>query len=280
MELGSWFKKIKNKFIAPKQRDPEFTPHIEGIDLEHLPWWGSFQVAEEQSHYSKIGDMIICIDRFNQEWHLASYQEQQSDTARKTSKILGAYFDQDTVTLKPALPDRTTVFKLDYPLFVPHRTEMTLYTCAPVSIRTEIGLSSLFWGEITTDTLPDTWRGKNTQEGELCYAANIPASLRLDNMQADTWHTITPISVHNKTGEGIFLKEVFIPFPFLSIYTSTEHQLWTEQVKLFFEEVDQPDTLITQGPPQEINDPILISTARIYIKTGFKKLFGTLRGNS
>lgn len=280
MKLQSWFKKIKNKLITPKPTELELPPHIEGMDIEELPWWGNFRVAEEQSHYSKIGQTIVCIDRFNQEWHLASYQEQDTEEQRKTTKTLGAYFNQDTVTLKPALPDRTAVFKLDCPLFVSPKTTLSLYTCLPVFLRLEIGSPPLFWEEITTEILPDTWRGKNTQEGELCYAAAQPASLRLDNMQIDTCHAITPLSISNKTSEGIFLKEIALPAPFLSIYTTAEHQLWTEQVKLFFEQEDQADTFITQGPPETLKEPLLISTARIYIKTGFKKLFSTLRGHS
>ena len=35
-------------------------------------WWGSHQVEEGQSKFWRVGNMVVCVDRVANEWHVAS----------------------------------------------------------------------------------------------------------------------------------------------------------------------------------------------------------------
>ena len=278
MKTGTWWSNVKRFFYFPGKKPIAKKPIdlLEGSPDENSVWWGTFLVDNQQSRYSKVGNIILCIDNYNHEWQLDVYRE--NNLTQTKTKTLGTKITTNEINLKPMLPDRTLHTKLSSPLVIPPGGSLSLYIATPLWIRVEIGSPLVPLDEIPTHVLADTWSGKNTVEGELCYAAQPLPSLRLDDLPQDSTHAISFVSMHNQSRDRISLQEIRLPLPFLSIFCDEQNHLWTEQVNVIFDQTAEPSTVVTPTPPKEINNPILISQPRIPVKPSFKYLFNYLRG--
>jgi hypothetical protein len=273
MSIYSWLTKINNSLPFPRKRiKPALIDLSEISTEENTPWWGHFLVAAEQSRYSKIGPIVLCIDHYNQEWKLAIRQNNQA--TENPNKILGSFLSQDEIKLKPILADRNMVVKLNCPLYIPTGGLLNLYVSTPAWIRIEIGTPPLLLDEVPTEILADTWSGENTLDGDLCYAGTSSAAPRLEDILQDTTHITTIIALQNFSRDRVYVHELIIPLPFLSVYSDSQNLLWTEQVQLSFENDALPRTVVTQGYPKFLENPSLLSQARVPIKARFKSLFG------
>lgn len=270
--MKKWLDNLRNKlpFFTPK------TPQkpIDFLDIaadEHTAWWGNFSVEKQQSRYAKIGNIVLCIDHYNQEWRIASLREGQDKTQTKT---MVANIIQEEIALKPVLPDRPVLFSLESPIFLPAKSTLSLYASTPVFIRIDMTPPTIL-DEIPCEVLSDTWFGKSTCYGELCYAAVNVASTRLDALLLDNIHAITPISVTNHTHDNILLKEAKVPSPHMALFCDLQNHLWTEQLNILFEDVESYNTVIIKGAPKGLPSLQPLSPSRIHAKNGFKILFNS-----
>lgn len=270
MFIKTWYRALKSYWCLNKRTENDMLFNTSLDPNEHAAWWGSFTVAEEQSRYSKIDQLVLCIDHSHQEWRITQHIE-GTKTPSKT-KILSTHILNNEVKLRPSLPDRALLSSFDHPLFLPSKGTVMVYAIAPVWVRVEVGSPCLFYDEISTQTLTDTWWGGNTVEGELCYAGK-PVYSRLDDWEQMTSQAIIPISIMNYSPDSLSLKELRIPLPFLSIYADTQHHLWTEQLNIFFKSNHSPETLIAKGPPARMKTLTFISEPRTSTPSRFKNLF-------
>lgn len=284
--MMSWFKKVtqllsfRRKTINPKLDDAP-----DESEDDHTPWWGSFVIEEEQSRFFKIGNIILCLDRYNREWNITSYREGEgqgqgeipTDLLSKTrpKQPYKAFSAQasNTIILKPVLPDRSLLCKLNHPFYIPNGQTLLLYISSPLWIRIDAGNPSILLDEIPTEILADTWFGKNTLEGELCYASENPCSPRLEDLPRGNTRVISPLLIVNRSNETLLLKELRIPLPNLSIYSDAQNHLWTEQLHLYPEEQNDSETTVLKGPPKSLKDIQLVHRARFGYKPGLRNLF-------
>jgi len=267
----NWFAKLKNR--VPFFKKNSTAKPIDFIDLSedaHTAWWGKFGVNAEQSRYAKIGQVILCIDHYDQEWRIAHHHEGQEETCSKT---IAAHIMQGEVSLKPVLPDRPLFIFLENTLFLPAKSSIPLYLNLPIFIRILIGSAPLILEEIPTEVLSDTWHGKNTISGELGYAIKQPVIHRLEELSKDNIHAITSIHLTNQSPDNILIKELKIPVPFFTLFCDQQNRLWTEQLSITFMDPEISTTNIMKGAPKGLKEINLLSAPRYNIKNGFISLF-------
>ncbi len=266
--MRSWLQRVKNLLpIRRKKMASRLAEITDDLTDEQIAWWGTFSVEEEQSRFFKIGNMVLCLDRYNHEWHITTYRE-----GEQPLKTFAAQASNEII-LKPTLPNRSLLSRLDRAFYVPTGETLLLYTSTPVWIRIEAGNPPIILDEVTTETLPDTWSGKNTLEGELCYANKTLCSPRLEDLPRDITHVITPVSIENRSKETLLLQELKVPLPYLCVYSDLQNHLWTEPLNLYQEDLSHIEISVIKGPPQSLKVPQLISPARIGLKSGLKDLF-------
>lgn len=256
---------MKKNHVTPAQID-----FIDLPDDTRTAWWGTFSVAPEQSRYVKIGSVILCIDHYNDEWRITRSQEGED---RSHSQSIAAHIMQGELILNPVLPDRPLIFSLEQSLFLPANNKITLYLSTPVFIRLAVGNPPIDLEDVPTQVLSDTWSGKNTRSGELCYAVPNFASQQLESLQRDNTHAITPVVVQNNSQGNVILKEAKIPSPMLSIFCDTQNHLWTEQVSISIADHGTIDSMILKGPPNGLKNLKQLSSPRFSMKTGLTSLF-------
>ncbi len=241
-------------------------------DMESDAWWGTFLVAEEQSRFFKIGSIVLCMDRYHQEWRITTRLEDSKNPlksfAAKTS---------NQISLKPVLPDRPLLSTLDQPFYIAADDSFIFYLHVPVWISIEVGQPSILLDEMVTENLADTWSGRNTLEGELCYAARTQAFVQVDAQlaqeEAGKTHAVVPISIVNRSKRTLLLDALKIPLPLLSVYSDATQSLWTDQLCFYQDEVDRPlGSALIQGPPKTLKEPRILSTPRLGPKPTLRKL--------
>ncbi len=283
-----------NWLIAPFKRNKNLMaiqpPNLPAVrecgDEECQPWWGTFEIEEEQSRFWKIAHHVICLDRYNHEWHIAHYIDNETDhgnqlvTENQFSKeklkfkTFASYSMHKSIILKPSLPNRPLLCQLERSLYIPAGEEIVLYISIPAWITVKIGKHNIILDEIPSHQLSDTWHGKNTLEGELCYAIRNHCAPRLEDLPHGITQILTPITVINRSKSFLLLKEMRIPLPYLSVYSDQFNYLWTEQINLYFDGHEEPQSTLIKGPHKALKDLNLLTAPRLGTSNGFsfKKL--------
>ncbi len=271
-----WIQSFKTSFKRLLKRLPTQS-HAAPIDLSQNPhaepsaWWGTFLVGEEQSRFFKIGSIVLCLDRYNHEWRITIRLE-----GHKTPLRSFAAKTSNHISLKPVLADRPLLSTLDQPFYIAQDDSLMLYLSVPLWISIEVGHPGILLDEIKTENLATTWSGRNTLEGELCYANRAQVFAQVDeqgHVDIDTTHVIIPMVIANRSKSTLVLDTLKIPLPLLSIYVDANQCLWTEQLYFYQDEIDRPlGQPVLQGLPKTLKEPRLLSPARSVTKPTLRKL--------
>ncbi|MET0378162.1 MAG: hypothetical protein ABW049_04145 [Spongiibacteraceae bacterium] len=133
------------------------------------------------------------------------------------------------LTLEPQLADRAVVSRPLVSTELPPHHSTTLLISTPLWVRLRSGASQL--AELPTTRLSDTWFGPNTRHGELCYAAQTRARLRLENAPESPFRALTPVTITNSGDDNLKLDRINVPVTHLSLYCD-EQRFWTSAITL------------------------------------------------
>jgi hypothetical protein len=255
-----------------------------------IAWWGTFTLIENESRFWKVGNQVICLDRYSDEWHIAHCPANQFNPtipARAVDLPFKTFVlrnQGNELSLSPTLPDRPVVSQLEHPLHIPAGEKITLYVSSPVWMKISTGkITQILLDDIPTQELSDTWFGLNTLEGELCYASKTRCSPRLAEFSTSSERIISPLLIKNRSKKTLILDQISVPLPYLSVYTDSVNRLWTEQLIIHRDGDDDPSVKVTRGAPRDITGTVtLLTQPRIELKasTSLKHLFFTLLGHS
>ncbi|MFB6263506.1 MAG: hypothetical protein ABEL76_07765, partial [Bradymonadaceae bacterium] len=174
-----------------------------------------------------------------------------------------------TVELQPALADRAVISRPDRPLHVPPGETVTIYLSTPLWVRVYFPESDRLLCEIPCYRMSDTWFGRSTTDGELCYAARTSGRLRLDRLPIRLHRAVTPATVANSADEPLLLERLQLPTPHLALYRSPENTLWTQAIEMIRTQAGKgADVSVTRGSPPQISDGTLVQEPRISSKKG------------
>lgn len=138
--------------------------------------------------------------------------------------------DHDTtLQLEPQLADRAVVSRPLVPTELPPRHSVTLLISTPLWVRLRSAAHTL--AELPTTRLSDTWFGPSTRVGELCYAAQTRARLRLENTADSPFRALTPVTITNSGDDNLKLDRVNVPVTHLSLYCDAD-RFWTAAISI------------------------------------------------
>jgi hypothetical protein len=290
--MKSLLKTIKKLSRSKRTRISELETFRE-FGEKSTAWWGTFQVESGQSRFWRVGNVVVFVDRFTHEWHIASSEvaavtnndesglaEHLQFASNELKFKTFTFRTQAEISLSPVLANRSLASKLAHPLFIPGGEEILVYISSPVWIRVTTGSSNIILDEIPTFHLSDTWFSNNTQHGELCYAGHTYCATSLKEIPFGPDRIISPMLIKNKSKSLLHLEKVSVPLPFLSVYADEKNYLWTEQLNVKRERDENPEVLITKGPPTTLEEIIKLSSPRSDVRrrSGFKWLFSNILG--
>jgi hypothetical protein len=134
--------------------------------------------------------------------------------------------------------------------------------------------------DVAATRLSDTWFGPSTMEGELCYATTTSGRLNLVDLPVRVHRAITPVRINNAGEKPLKLEKLSLPVPFLSLFDTGAHGLWTEEITLHHDErKDLAQVVVGAHPPSPYHQAQRVSTSRKTAeKSILNKTFGALFG--
>jgi hypothetical protein len=131
--------------------------------------------------------------------------------------------------IAPQLADRPIVARPMMPTELLPKERATLFLSAVLWARVSVGDQLL--AEFATHRMSDTWFGANLEHGELCYASQTRALLRLDNVPASPFRAIVPVTIDNQGEDSVTLERINVPIPHLTLYCDG-HKFWTSALTI------------------------------------------------
>ncbi|MDR3479024.1 MAG: DUF432 domain-containing protein [Gammaproteobacteria bacterium] len=245
-------------------------------------WWGTFQFQEKQALFWEIGPLLLGIERFSEEWRIASNSSESREKMDiKVAMTDIAKFLRDnlqfrrhvfkhtdaSITLTPMLADRPQVTRAEVPFYLPPGEQVTIYVSSPVWVHIEANDNKVAIDEIPTLRLSDTWYGPNTREGELCYSSSTFCRTNLNELTVRPHRIISPVIIQNNAKHPLLLDRVSLPMPYLSVFADENNNLWTEEIIVKNEPHHKHTVRHGKGAPSIAPLATLIGPPRLNLKT-------------
>lgn len=171
----------------------------------------------------------------------------------------------EPVLALPRLPDRPVVSRPQVTTVLLPRERATLLVGTVLWVKLTLGDRTLL--ELPTVRLSDTWFGPNSREGELCYASQTRARLRLLDIES-AWRALTPVTIINRGDDVLKLDRLNVPVPNLSLYSDGK-QFWTSGLTVGRDGDNAPAKVqIDSGPPALSPRAALVAPPRRAARTG------------
>jgi hypothetical protein len=98
----------------------------------------------------------------------------------------------------------------------------------------------------------------------MCYAKYTEARLKHDALEHRPHRAITPITIVNNSKEVLTIERINVPVPLLKLYSSKDHQLWTQPLTVTHESNRQTvEVRLEKEPPIEGGISIELSQPRV-----------------
>lgn len=265
-------------------------------------WWRVVQLRDGESALGHLGAFELHLHRRATEWWVAHRAATgPAPEAAPTWRLGGGVgapaledapalarhlFDPcpEEVVVRPRAADRDVIARPRARLSIAPRQLATVYPRTPVWV--EVVAAGTVLASVPATRPADTWFGAAPDVGELCYA--VPTSARIDldgaGVRADV--VVTEVRIENRTDEPLALDFLRIPAPHLSIYAGGDGRLWTEAIRLEYDEVGEHavQEILAGRPPraagaERIGEARLPPPARSAIRAFQRKALATLFGD-
>ncbi len=241
-------------------------------------WWGDFPIAEQELICWSSGERKILLQRLKTEWNtwnvpteaetdeplvIQDWPQSSLPDNEHLSRTLQANSSAN-IRVRPALADRSFITRPNVPLKLLGGEKTRIFVSTPLWFKAttlpgkECLLDIPFWRP------SDSWFGKSTREGEMCYAKYTEARLQLSLLQQRAQRAITPVSIHNKQKEPLLIERLNVPVTLLSLYHDAHQGLWTEALNLTCQgDDDQVELVLEKQAPAEVAEAQLLSEPRV-----------------
>ncbi len=232
-----------------------------------VTWWKEFALEPNRWARWRIGPLELFVRASSNEWVIAWHakrdpldgsltihapSDEPPDAETFTFSRYAIASESTTLRLMPRQPDRAFVVRPELPLFLPAREHVRLYVSTPVWVTvTPVDGDCPDMFETPSFRASDTWFGRGTLEGELCYASKTYARMDLSAMGLRPHRAITPVEITNKGTDTLLIEQLRVPLPALSLFEGEDGRLWTDVVSLVREE-DETSAAMTVTPDHRV----------------------------
>ncbi|PJA74514.1 hypothetical protein CO151_09470 [bacterium CG_4_9_14_3_um_filter_65_15] len=231
-------------------------------------WFGDFSLSLDKTAYWQIGPSEIWLTRSSQEWrftgrtgtnplnmtlkHLPDGGDPEPEESTVGPLRLGFKNAPERLSLLPMMADRPFVVKPATPFMLPPGQEVTLYLSTVLWLQVAVGDPSQEFLQMPLFLPSDTWFGDSTLDGEMCYALQTSARLRLENLPVRPHRAVSALTVRNKSHANLEVEKVLFPAPQMSLFAGESGHLWTESLTLVHtsEHHDAP-LILKDSPPSQ-----------------------------
>lgn len=247
-------------------------------------WWKKYALRSGDWARWRIGPLELFARPSPGEWLFASRSSDDAlddsaatDIPAKTvpdeaAFAFSRYATQsgiDELQLSPRLADRAYVVRPELPLFLPAGEKLVLYVSSPVWVSCKLdGSPATQLIEMPSFRASDTWFGRDTCEGELCYAARTRAITNLDEINIRPHRAVTRLEIQNEGSDMLSIDQLRVPLPALSLYEFND-RLWTDSVSLIRDKDESSAAMtITEAAHAQMQGRRLLAEPRKPVEKG------------
>ncbi len=166
----------------------------------------------------------------------------------------------EELELRLSLADRPVVVRPDAPFVVLPRDEIVLYVSTPVWLVLWAAGADAEIFEAPSFRPSDTWSGRDTTAGELCYSSRTRARIAPENIRWRPARAVTAVTLRNRSTEALELERVSLPMPHLALHHDADNRLWTDGVVAKSAGEGAEIDVRIVAPP--VDDPVRVAPAR------------------
>jgi hypothetical protein len=248
-------------------------------------WWKNYELPIGQWARWQIGPLDLFARAVPGEWVFAWQSTEDPLDDRLVIEIPSATepdpavltfhrhmrrFEKAALNLLPRLADRAFVVRPELPLFLPAEEQALLYVSTPIWVAgflAEDGRKGFF--EQPSFRASDTWFGRDTCEGELCYASRTLARTDLSAISRRPHRAVTPIHISNEGKDALPIEKLRVPMRALSLYQDGSGRLWTDTVSLLRKEGDVNAAMTVSKPGRhQTVEQTLLAEPRSPVESG------------
>lgn len=257
-------------------------------------WGQAYTLESGQTQFHELSHTRLWVTRLDLEWQIRSHTlAPDVDPMRWTEHISHVLpgsdipvqrfvrpDDSKELVFLPALAGLPTVIRPYQPLTIPAGGECVIYVGTVVWLRVCVGQQRTQLAELALAEPSQTWVGKNTMEGELCYSAPSYARLVLEAVPKRPWRAVTPVTIRNRRSEPLLLERFSLPTPLLSLHLNEKGQLWTPGVTVVCEtdmnsaSLNVDETLFPAAGQCRLITPAREKGSRGRLVRAFDRMFG------
>lgn len=258
-------------------------------------WAHPYQLASGQTQQHQLGHSRLWITLLDMEWQVRvetltpdadpQYWHIATGHTLPSTDIPSQRFvrvgDNGVVRYFPAMAPLPTVIRPFQPLTIPAGGRCVMYVGTTVWMKICVGEAPTELADIPLAQPSMTWLGRNTMEGELCYASSTFGRLSLEAVPKRPWRAVTPVTIINRRESALLLERFNLPTPLLALYRNEKDQLWTNGVTVECEtDMNSASLRIDQSVLPAAGTCVSVALAREKLATGrrlvraFDNLFG------
>ncbi len=210
-------------------------------------FWKNYKIPEGETLHWQLGPLELWVRRLPGEWQVASRSDDDNslddrwvlgDSATFPTDLPFKRFafdsegEDDLLTLRPSLPDRSVVSRPAISLEVPPGAKASFFCGVPLWVEILAGTleKPMALMKIPTRPMSRTFFG-TAQEGEPCYASTTRAMRSYQQLPPYGFRVLCPVNIHNQTNQGLPVERICIRVKHLRIFQGAEY-LWTNEIRV------------------------------------------------
>lgn len=212
-----------------------------------MNWWGKFRLETGQMSRLEVGSFSLHIYREEHQWRVAwdntgdALSESCSVERARTPEDaregmrqarFGAGDRDDRIEIRPLLADRPFVAKPETGLCILPGEAVTLYITTAVNVGLYLHEAARPQLDFPSLRARDTWFGRDTTEGQLCYASRTWAHMNRAQFRPWPHRALTTVIIRNRASTPLDLARISLPVPNFSLYVDGEGYLRTSSLLL------------------------------------------------
>ncbi len=240
-------------------------------------WWGDYTLADGEAKCWTLGQLQLAVRRLSDEWRIAWRREQTQEEATNWSvadcpETLQGWDNverhacrhtEQSLVLVPLLADRSVVVRPVSPFTLPAGESATLFISTPLWVGIQAGDAGVSLLELPIVRPSDTWFGRNTRSGELCYASHTRGHMRIAEVVLRMHRALTCLRISNEAASSLRLERLSLPVPYLSLFEDRAHALWTQDVEVRCEgDTAAASLTLDRGLPSQVERAVPVSGPR------------------
>ena len=241
-------------------------------------WWGEFTFDLHTQKCWGVGERAILLKRKVTEWNtwnIESKEEVEQDILISdgenfnidNSVVMGRFLEKKTsekIKVYPLLADRPVIARPSSPLTILAGEKIQLFISTPIWFYAETLPSGKCLVDLPFWRPSDSWFGRSTIDGQLCYAKYTSAKTQLEELELHPHRATTSIMVVNSDNKPLTINRINVPVNYLHLYSDAKNQLWTSRITIEIEnESADVELIIEKGFSAEFEPLTFISNPRL-----------------